>query len=60
MNEISDRAKKLAIARAAYKEIKNVIDKFENNSQFLVTSDWDGCITVDDEFFQGSELLDEK
>lgn len=42
-------SKKLDIARKAYKEIKEVIDKWESTG--IVQGCWDECLWVDDEFF---------
>lgn len=49
---------KLAIARLAYKQIKSVIDSFENRQDFSIGCCWDACIRVEDELFHESELMD--
>lgn len=52
------REQKLRIARMAYKEIKEAIENWED-SYGIVRCHWDGCISVDDEFFQERELKED-
>ena len=55
-----NRKEKLYVARMAYKEIKQVIDKWEKSEQYpnLIYACWDECISVDDELFHHWELKD--
>ena len=55
-----DRYNARKIARIAYKDIKSVIQEWEveNDCQFGIHANWDGCITVGDEFFNERELMD--
>jgi hypothetical protein len=53
---LMSREKRLEIARAAYKEIKEVVDSEEHG---IVSASWNKHIIVDDEGF-GHEELDEK
>lgn len=52
----SDQMHKLYIARLAYKEVKAVMDKYENSLTCHVSFCWDGCIRVDDELFHEHQL----
>lgn len=54
---------KLAMARIAYKEIMEVIDKWENLNKYntmYFSFHWDGCITVDDELFHEHQLREKE
>lgn len=50
------RELKKIIAKNAYKHIKQVIAEVEESSEICVSANWDECITVDDETFNGEEL----
>lgn len=47
---------KLKIAKMAYKEIMEVISKYESTG--FIHLNWDECITVDDELFLMRDLRD--
>jgi hypothetical protein len=49
---------RLSIAKAAYKEIKAAIDKYEKDSVLDIDlcAHWDGCISIDDTIFHEDEL----
>lgn len=47
---------KLAIAKLAYKEISEVIERLEATE--IIHAHWDECITVDEELFHGHQLRD--
>ena len=52
-----NRLQKLRIAKIAYRDIKSVIEKWDDHSMDLpICFHWDGCITVDDELFHEHEL----
>jgi len=51
-----NREEKLKIAKMAYKEIMQSIQKFESQESFFFCAHWDECISVDDELFHGHEL----
>jgi methionine salvage enolase-phosphatase E1 len=50
-------AEKLAIARLSYKDIKEVVDKWQA-SNLEIYAYWDGKIEVDGEMFQEYQLRD--
>ncbi len=55
MNDLQRRA----IARLAYKEIREVMDKWESLGEYgylPLMCHWDECITVDDTLFHGHQL----
>ena len=51
---------KLKIARLAYRDIRAVLDKYENDNLVNIRTHWDGCITVDDEIFHDYQLRDKE
>ena len=51
---------KLLIARQAYYDINQVIDKYENTEKQSVWFCWDGCIQVDDELFHEHQIRQTK
>ena len=52
-----NRLQKRRIAKIVFAEIKAVIDKWEDRCGDLpIHFFWDGCISVDDEFFHEHEL----
>lgn len=53
-----NRLQKLAIAKIAYRQIKDVIDQWESGYDNPIKIDWEGCITIDHEFFDDFELED--
>ena len=59
MNSLQKRA----IAKLAYKEISEVIRKWESMGDYKYlpfNCHWDGCITVDDELFHSRQLEEEE
>jgi hypothetical protein len=52
-----NREEKLEIAKRAYKDIIGVISAWENHYE-TISFHWDGCISIDDEFFTEIELDD--
>lgn len=50
----------LAVARMAYNEIIDVIEKWEGMSKGKICFHWDECITVDGELFQRRQLRGEE
>ena len=57
---MSLREEKLVIAKAVYKEIKHVMDHWESNKDFEISCCWDGCLWVDDEFFNYWEMEEQE
>lgn len=59
-----NRLQKLQIARMAYKDIMQVIDKWCDSTRCSdclgIYFHWDACITVDDELFHERELMDKE
>ena len=55
-----NRLQKLQIARMAYKDINQSIEKWQRpelcGNDLPILCHWDGCITVDDELFHEREL----
>lgn len=51
-----DKEQKLAICKLAYREIMDVIEKYEVRYQPYFSAHWDECISFHDEFFQRKEL----
>lgn len=56
--EFMDRLQAKEIARKAYKEINELMDKLQKEmpDSFPIHFHWDGCISVDDDFFTEREL----
>jgi len=51
-----NREQKLAIARMAFIDIVQVINKFQEVNALKINAHWDQCITVDGELFHADEL----
>ncbi len=59
MNSLQKRA----LARLAYSEINEVIEKWESLGKYNYldfSAHWDGCITVDNELFHEWQLKNEE
>ena len=57
---MSDRENKRKIAKLVYKDIKDVMDKWEDNPDSEIKCCWDECLWVDDEFFTYQDFYEEK
>lgn len=50
-------AYKSRLAKAAYRDIRAVMDKWEGRENLIdICCHWDECITVDDTLFHGHQL----
>jgi hypothetical protein len=52
MNNLQKRA----IAKIAYKQVMAVMDQWYSSYDLQISFHWDGCITIDDEFFHEYQL----
>lgn len=57
---MSDKSyeEKLQIAKEAYRQIKAAIEHFESQGLHYCAH-WDGCISVEEEFFTERQLIDQ-
>lgn len=53
------RELKKTIAQIAYREVRKAIQRVQESTEIFISTNWNVCITIDDEIFQGEELKHE-